>query len=166
MLDEGRLTDGRGRIVNFKNTIIIMTSNMGSDVIQTFSGKNPEKMETSVMEILMKSFRPEFLNRLDQTVIFHSLSQDLIEQIVDLQLTLVSKRLALQRIDVSFTPALRAYIAEIGYDPVYGVRPLKRAIQDAIVDELSLQIIEKKVLPGVTLKVDYKDKKVIFQMPN
>lgn len=166
VLDEGRLTDGRGRIVNFKNTIIIMTSNLGSDVIQTFSGKNPEKMETSVLEILMKSFRPEFLNRLDQTVIFHSLSQDLIEQIVDLQLTLVSKRLALQRIDVSFTPALRAYIAEIGYDPVYGVRPLKRAIQDAVLDELSLLIIERKVLPGVSMKVDYKDKKVIFQLPN
>lgn len=166
VLDEGRLTDGRGRVVNFKNTIIIMTSNLGSDVIQSFSGKNSEKMEREVMDILTKSFRPEFLNRLDQTIIFHALSKDLIEQIVDLQLSRVSKRLLAQNISATFTSELKTYIAEIGYDPVYGVRPLKRAIQDTVLDELSLQIIEKKVLQGVTLKVDYKDKKVFFVLPN
>ncbi len=166
VLDEGRLTDGRGRIVNFKNTIIIMTSNLGSDVIQSFGGKNSEKMEQEVMSILMKRFRPEFLNRLDQTVIFHSLTKELIGSIVELQLNLVTKRLEDQKITISYTDALKAYIADIGYDPIYGVRPLKRALQDAILDELSLQLIEKKILPGVTIKVDYKDKKVVFALPN
>ena len=123
-------------------------------------------MEAGVMDVLMKSFRPEFLNRLDQTIIFHALSKDLIEQIVDLQLSAVSQRLALQHIDVTFTPAIRSHIAEIGYDPTYGVRPLKRAIQDTILDELSLQLIEKKILPGVLLKVDYKNSKVLFDLPN
>lgn len=166
VLDEGRLTDGRGRVVNFRNTIIIMTSNLGSDVIQSYGGKNEEKMEKSVMEILIKSFRPEFLNRLDQMVIFHALSKDLIERIVDMQLSLVSKRLAEQHITISYTDALKSYIGDIGYDPTYGVRPLKRAIQDVIVDELSLQLLEKKILPGVTIKADYVDKKVVFTLPN
>ncbi len=166
VLDEGRLTDGRGRMVNFRNTIIIMTSNLGSDVIQSYGGKQQEKMEKSVMEILIKSFRPEFLNRLDQMVIFHALSKDLIERIVDMQLSLVSKRLAEQHITISYSDALKSYIGDIGYDPTYGVRPLKRAIQDVIVDELSLQLLEKKILPGVTIKADYIDKKVAFTLPN
>ncbi len=166
VLDDGRLTDGRGRVVNFKNTIIIMTSNLGSDVIQTYSGKDAEKMEARVMDIVTKHFRPEFLNRLDHMVIFHALTKDLIEQIVDIQLSLVTKRLATHGITISFTDAVREHIATIGYDPIYGVRPLKRAIQDTILDELSLQIIEKKILPGVLLKVDYKDKKIVFDLPN
>lgn len=147
VFDDGRLTDGRGRVVNFTNTIIIMTSNL-----------KPEDV--------VKAFKPEFINRLDQMVIFNSLSKEQINEIVDIQLQSVRNLLLDQQIEISFSPALVKHISEIGYDPVYGARPLKRAIQDAILDELSLQLIEKKILPGAAIKVDFKDKKVQFVLPN
>jgi ATP-dependent Clp protease ATP-binding subunit ClpB len=166
ILDEGRLTDGRGRVVNFKNTIIIMTSNLGSDIIQEHIGKEQAEIRQQVMELVQKAFRPEFLNRLDQLVVYRSLTPDLISSIVDLQLAHVSQRLASQQIHISFTLPLKKHIAEIGYDPAYGARPLKRAIQDEILDELALKIIEKNIQPGAEVKIDYKDDKVTFSLPN
>lgn len=166
IFDEGRLTDGRGRVVNFKNTIIIMTSNLGSDVIMEYANKSDKEMKAAVMALVTKAFRPEFLNRLDQIVVYHSLSSELISKIVDIQLSSVATRLRRQDITVSFTPALKNHIAEVGYDPVYGARPLKRAIQDEILDELALQLIEKTIQKGSQVKIDYKDGKVKFGLPN
>lgn len=148
IFDEGRLTDGRGRVVNFKNTVIIMTSNLDPKLVD-------------------KTFRPEFLNRLDQAVIFKHLSAELLEKIVDIQLSLVSDRLARQHgISLVFTPALKHHLAVAGYDPVYGARPLKRVIQDEILDELALSLIEKKIATKATIKVDFREGKVRLVLPN
>lgn len=166
VLDDGRITDGRGRIVDCKNTILILTSNLASEAIAEHAKKSEMELRAQVMAVVEKSLRPEFINRLDQIVIFHNLTPDLIEQIVDLQLATIAKRLESQNIQVVFTKQLKNYIAEIGYDPVYGVRPLKRAIQDTILDELALEIIEKRIVPGGRVDVDYKDKRVTFEMPN
>jgi ATP-dependent Clp protease ATP-binding subunit ClpB len=166
VLDDGRLTDGRGRVVNFTNTILIMTSNLASDVIRSYAGKQYKEMEGKVLEIVYKAFRPEFLNRLDQITIFHSLTDKELEKIVDLQLALVEERLKKQHIHLQFTTALKKYLSEAGYDPAFGARPLKRAIQDLVLDELSLQIIEKKIISGSSVRVDYKDGKVVFMQPN
>lgn len=162
LLDDGRLTDGRGRVVNFSNTILIMTSNLGSDIIQTYAGKEHKDMEGKVLEIVYKAFRPEFLNRLDQLTIFHSLSPKDIFDIVDLQLKVVEVRLAKQQLQVEFTQDLKNYMVEIGYDPAFGARPLKRAIQDQILDELALKIIEKDIHRGDKVTIDYKDGQIVF----
>lgn len=166
VLDEGRLTDGRGRVVNFRNTIIVFTSNLGSEIIQEYSGKDYGKMKDQVMAIVTKAFRPEFLNRLDQIVVYTSLSVKEITRIVDIQLDRVAERLAKQDITLVFTPALKNFLAEVGYDPMYGARPLNREIQNRILDELALQIIEKKITPGSKVKVDVKEKKVVISLPN
>lgn len=166
MLDDGRLTDGRGRIVSFKNTVIILTSNLGSDVISEASGKKEEEMRRKVMEIVSRAFRPEFLNRLDQMIVFHRLTPALMEKIVDKELARVRNRLDHQEIRLDFTQALRKHLVSEGYDSVYGARPLKRVIQDLILDELALQMIEKKVLPGSHMTVDFKDGRVKFALPN
>lgn len=166
ILDDGRLTDGRGRVVNFKNSIIILTSNLGSEVIQEMAGKPYEEMQLKVMDIVRKSFRPEFLNRLDQIIIYHSLTPTLMEKIVDKELDQVARRLEMQGIKLEFTKAIKKQLAEVGIDQVYGARPLKRAIQDMILDELALRIIEKKFGSGQKVTVDYKDKKLHFSLPN
>ncbi len=166
MLDDGRLTDGRGRVVSFKNVVIIMTSNLGSDLISETSGKSEEDMRRKVLEVVNRAFRPEFLNRLDQLIIFHRLTPALMEKIVDKELEIVKQRLETQNIRLDFTPAVRKHLREAGYDPVYGARPLKRVIQDTILDELALQMIEKKVLPGSHMTVDFKDARVKFALPN
>jgi len=166
IFDEGRLTDGRGRIVNFKNTIIIMTSNLGSELIMENIGKSDSEIKEKVMGVVKQAFRPEFINRLDQLVVYHALTPSLVSTIVDAQLILVKTRLASQHIELQFTQALKTYIAEVGYDPVYGVRPLKRAIQDFILDELALRLIEKKIVPGAAVKIDVKDGRVVFELPN
>lgn len=166
VLDDGRLTDGRGRVVNFKNTIIILTSNIGSDVIQEYAGKSEKAMEDSVMEIVRGSFKPEFLNRLDQIIMYHTLTPEIVGDITRMQLARLQDRLKEQNITLTFTPALETHIASAGYDPVYGARPLKRVIQDMILDELALRLIEKRIRPGGTVKVDYKDNGVVFTQPN
>lgn len=166
LFDDGRLTDGRGRVVNFTNTVVIMTSNLGSEIIQSYAGKKEAELEGKVLEIVYNSFRPEFLNRLDQIVVYHSLDQSMIENIVDIQLTLVKERLAKQRIHVTFSDQLKHHVAEIGYDPAFGARPLKRAIQDLVLDELALQLIEKNITQDSTVKIDMKDGKVLFTQPN
>lgn len=166
VFDEGRLTDGRGRVVNFKNTIIIMTSNLGGSVISEYGGKNEDRMHEEVEQIVRKTFPPEFLNRLDQIVIFRQLTSAEILRIVDIQLALVSERLLQQGIRVIFTEALKNHLATEGYDPVYGARPLKRVIQDSILDEIALQIIEKNITRGSQVKVDVRNGKVVISRPH
>jgi ATP-dependent Clp protease ATP-binding subunit ClpA len=161
VFEDGRLTDAKGRTVDFKNTIIIMTSNIGSDIIQKFEGKNEDKMREEVMQILRSSFRPEFLNRLDDIIIFHALSEEDLADIVNLQIGLFLERLKKKGFDIEVSSDVLKYLAKKGYDPVYGARPLKRVIQNEIMDELALRIIEGDILPGEKVKIDYKDKIVI-----
>lgn len=177
VLDDGRLTDGKGRVVSFKNTIIIMTSNIGSDTLlewstrrQEIGFKNEKTVASSedgikerVMEMLKERFRPEFLNRIDEIVMFHSLSKDQLAKIVEFQLTDVVRRLALKKIQLSFTDALKVFIADKGYDPSYGARPLKRAIQDLILDELAMKIISNEINEGDEVTVDAEKDRVIIK---
>lgn len=164
VLDDGRLTDGRGRTVDFRNTIIIMTSNLGSHIIQEASESKKEwgKVTEEVMEIVRKSFRPEFINRVDALVVFKNLSpRDLVE-IVDLQLAGLIKRLHEKDITLEIDDKVKDLLVERGYDPVYGARPLKRAIQDLLVDELALQIIEGKIKEGQIVKAKLEKDKIVF----
>lgn len=156
VLDDGRLTDGRGRTVDFRNTIIIMTSNLGSHIIYEASEKNTPrgKVTDEVMDIVKKSFKPEFLNRIDEIVIFNNLSEQDLEKIVELQLEALQRRLTDKDIKLIIDPRAKEMLIKKGFDPVYGARPLKRAIQDLLVDELALQIIEGKIKEGQEVKVD------------
>lgn len=166
ILDDGRLTDGRGRVVNFKNTVIIMTSNIGSDIIREYAGNNPSELKARVMAIVEKTFRPEFINRLDRTVMFRNLTPERVSRIVDIQLENVAGRLKKQNITLAFTPELKKHLVEIGYDPVYGARPLRRVIEEYIVDELALKLIEKSILPGAKIIIDFRNGKVVFTQPS
>jgi ATP-dependent Clp protease ATP-binding subunit ClpB len=152
ILDDGRLTDGKGRVVNFKNTIIIMTGNLGSQIIR--EEKDENVIKEKITELMKQTFRPEFINRLDQVIVFSPLSQKQLEQIVDIQLKIVEKRLEKQNIKLDVTQSARKLLAQEGFDPDFGARPLKRTIQDKILDELALQIIEGKVKEGETVTVD------------
>jgi ATP-dependent Clp protease ATP-binding subunit ClpA len=179
VLDDGRLTDGKGRVVNFKNTVIIMTSNIGSDVILDYGKrrgeigfadkeeqteeKNGEEIRGRVMDMLRDHFRPEFLNRVDEIVMFQSLGMPELARIVELQLADVVKRLAEKKIAVAFTDKAKKLIAEKGYDPAYGARPLKRAIQDLVLDELALKIVEGKIKEGDKVAVDASKDKIVIR---
>ena len=163
VLDEGRLTDGHGRTVDFKNTVIIMTSNIGSQWITELAGKEHEdELRSRIRQALKTEFRPELLNRIDETIIFHSLGKDEIRKIVDLQLNYLRKTLADQHLDLDVTDAARKLIADEGYDPVYGARPLKRVIQQQIQNPLSLRILEGDYAEGATVKVDAKKGEFVF----
>ncbi len=154
ILDEGRLTDGRGRTVNFKNTIIILTSNLGSEL---FKDKMPEdRREKKILDMVKRFFKPEFINRLDSIVIYHPLSVEMVKKIVEIQLDDVKKRLQKQDLHFEVTEAVKKYLSVAGFDEVFGARPLKRVINESIVDEIALQIIEKKIQPADTVIVDYK----------
>ena len=153
ILDDGRLTDGKGRTIDFRNTIIIMTSNLGSQVIKELS-PDFEKMEQKIREILDKHFRPEFLNRLDEVIIFKPLSQDVILKILDIQIKELKQRLKDKKIDIKVSEEAKKLIAERGFDPVYGARPLKRALQKDIQDPLALKILEGIYKSGDTVRVD------------
>lgn len=158
IFDEGRLTDGKGRTVNFKNTILIMTSNLGS---QIFSEKlTDEKRTEKIAQEVRKYFRPEFINRLDSIVIFNPLNQQMIKEIVNLQLEEVKKRLTKQNLHLQITDSVKKYLQAAGFDEVYGARPLKRVINEQIVDEIALQIIEGKIKLLDTVEVDYKHDKI------
>ncbi len=158
ILDDGRLTDGKGKTVDFKNTIIIMTSNLGSQVIKELS-QDFEKMEREVRKIIESHFRPEFLNRVDEIIIFRALSREVILKIVSLQLDQLRKRLKEKKIDIEASEKVLKLLAERGYDPVYGVRPLRRAIQKDIQNPLALKILEGEFKEGTTVKVDVDEKK-------
>lgn len=160
ILDEGRLTDGRGRIVNFKNTIIILTSNLGSELFQ--ENEDSEKREQMVKEVIRKFFKPEFLNRLDSIVVFNPLNETMIKRIVEMQLKEIEKRLAEQSLRMQATEAIKKHLASVGFDPVYGARPLKRIMNELIIDEIALEIVEGKLKPGDTVVADYKQNKVLL----
>jgi len=160
ILDDGRLTDGKGRTVDFRNTIVIMTSNLGSHIIKDLS-QDFEKMESEVKNILQTHFRPEFLNRVDEIVIFKALSQEVILQILDIQIEELRKRLSDKKIDIKVSEKAKKLLAERGYDPVYGARPLKRTIQQEIQNPLALKMLEGTCKEGDTVKVDV-DKKGEF----
>ncbi|RLG27327.1 ATP-dependent chaperone ClpB [Methanosarcinales archaeon] len=160
ILDDGRLTDGHGRTVDFKNTVIIMTSNVGSQWIEL--AKNEEEMRSQVMEALHEKFKPEFLNRLDDIIIFHPLTQEQIKSIVDIQLHSLRKRLAERKLSLNLTDAAKEFLAKAGYDPNYGARPLKRAIQHHILDPLSLKIIAGEFSEGDTIEVSEENGELTF----
>ena len=153
VLDDGRLTDGQGRTVDFRNTLLVLTSNLGSGFLVDPT-LDPEKKQDSVMAVVRQSFKPEFLNRLDEIVLFDALTRDELAHIVDLQLALLEKRLAVRRIAISVTDAARAWLAETGYDPAYGARPLRRLIQSAIGDPLARLLIAGEVGDGSRVLVD------------
>jgi ATP-dependent Clp protease ATP-binding subunit ClpA len=175
-MDDGRLTDAKGRNVNFKNAVIIMTSNVGSDIIyrmQEMGFKNErsesdsigeKEMRERVMESLRERFKPEFLNRIDEIIIFHPLDKAVLEKIVGLQLETVQKRLLNQGITVNFENSARAYLTEKGYDPIYGARPLKRVIQNEILDELAMRIVEGRVHSGSRVKIGVDKNKITFNL--
>jgi ATP-dependent Clp protease ATP-binding subunit ClpB len=162
ILEDGRLTDGKGRTVDFRNTVIIMTSNVGSNAIFELAEKDPKKAREHAMTALSQIFRPEFLNRIDDIVIFRPLGKDQIDRIVDLQLQHVMKRLAEKQITIKLTPAARALLFREGYDPAYGARPMKRAIQRLIQDPLALRILEGEIHPGDIVLVDAKGDEMKF----
>jgi ATP-dependent Clp protease ATP-binding subunit ClpB len=158
VLDDGRLTDGQGRTVDFRNTVIVMTSNLGSHLIQDMAGEeNYDRMKAAVMEVVGTHFRPEFINRIDEVVVFHPLDQHEIRQIANIQLNSLRKRLAVRELNIEFTDAAMDHIAAVGFDPVYGARPLKRAIQNQVENPLAQEILAGHFMPGETIKVDVKD---------
>jgi ATP-dependent Clp protease ATP-binding subunit ClpB len=153
VLDDGRLTDGQGRTVDFRNTLLILTSNLGSAFLVDPT-LDLEKKRESVLATVRASFKPEFLNRLDEIVIFDALSKDDLAHIVDLQLSLLEKRLAARRIEIDVTDAARVWLADRGYDPAYGARPLRRLVQTAIGDPLARMLLGGEVVDGSTVRVD------------
>jgi len=163
VLDDGRLTDGQGRTVDFRNTVIIMTSNLGSQVIQEYSGeKNYSKMKSAVMEIVQQSFRPEFINRIDDIVVFHPLGTQQIRAIVDIQLVYLRKRLQERNMDLTLDDGARDLLGEAGFDPVYGARPLKRAIQQQIENPLAQKILQGEFVPGDRIRITARGGELVF----
>jgi ATP-dependent Clp protease ATP-binding subunit ClpB len=162
VLDDGRLTDGQGRTVDFRNTLLILTSNLGSNFLVDPT-MAPETKRESVMSVVRASFKPEFLNRLDEIVVFDALTPEELTHIVDLQLALLEKRLAVRRITIDVTEAARTWLAESGYDPAYGARPLRRLIQSAIGDALARLLISGEVTDGGKVTVDVKDGELSLQ---
>jgi ATP-dependent Clp protease ATP-binding subunit ClpB len=164
VLDDGRLTDGQGRTVDFRNTVIVMTSNLGSHVIQEMTGEeNYAGMKSAVLEIVATHFRPEFINRVDDVVVFHPLSREHIRKIVDIQLGYLHARLAERDMRIQLSDAARDRLAEAGFDPVYGARPLKRAIQQQIENPLANEILAGKFRPGDVIEVGVADDGLAFQ---
>jgi ATP-dependent Clp protease ATP-binding subunit ClpB len=162
ILDDGRMTDGHGRTVDFKNTIIIMTSNVGSRWIQELSASSREEMEDRVTEALRASFKPEFLNRIDEIIIFHNLTQEQIGNIVDIQMKRLESRLAEMNMELVLSDEARTFLAEKGFDQIYGARPLKRAIQKYIENPLSMEILQGSISEGTKLKADVEGDRIVF----
>jgi ATP-dependent Clp protease ATP-binding subunit ClpB len=167
ILDDGRLTDGQGRTVDFKNTIVIMTSNIGSQMILehkgSFAGEAFERMKNAVLDEMRHHFRPEFLNRVDEVIVFHSLSEEHLKEIIEIHLGLVRQRLADRHIDLELSDEAKAHLVRVGYEPAYGARPLKRAIQKEVETPLGRLILQGEVREGQKVKVDYDgDKGLVF----
>jgi len=154
VLDDGRLTDGQGRTVDFRNTVIVMTSNLGSDIIQDIQGESYQVMKAAVMETVQAAFRPEFINRIDEAVVFHALDQAQIREIAQVQLKRLEKRLSAQDYRLTVDEGALDYLAEKGFDPVYGARPLKRALQQYLENPLAEQILKGDFVPGDTIRVE------------
>ena len=163
VLDDGRLTDGQGRTVDFRNTIIVMTSNLGSHVIQEMAGEeNYDEMKAAVMEILGEHFRPEFLNRVDDIIVFHPLQRDQIRKIAELQVGIIGERLEAVGLGLEVTTEALDFLGNVGYDPVYGARPLKRALQQYLENPLAQKILDGTFGPGDTIQVDVADGELTF----
>jgi ATP-dependent Clp protease ATP-binding subunit ClpB len=158
VLDDGRLTDGQGRTVDFKNAVVVMTSNLGNELW----GRSHEATRGEITAALRQHFRPEFLNRIDEVVVFHSLSTDEVRQIVDVQLDRLSRLLADRRLTLSVTDAARDALARAGWDPDFGARPLKRAIQRELQDPLALRLLQGEFREGSTIRVDAIDGQLTF----
>jgi ATP-dependent Clp protease ATP-binding subunit ClpB len=164
VLDDGRLTDGQGRTVDFRNSVIIMTSNLGSQVIQELAGEgNYQRMKSAVMETVQQHFRPEFINRVDDIVVFHPLGTEQIRSIVEIQLGYLRRRLGERNLELELDDRARDLIAEAGYDPVYGARPLKRAIQQQIENPLAQRILRNDFLPGDRVRVSVRNSELVFE---
>ena len=164
ILDDGRLTDGQGRVVDFKNTLIIMTSNLGSEKILQMSQQNMpyEVIQQEVFRVLEKFFRPEFLNRIDEIIVFSGLSQTEIEAIIDLQIDLLNQKLSEQQIRVQLTDKAKQYLAQVGYDPVFGARPLKRVIAKQVENLIAEKILQEQIQPGQTVTIDAADNRLVL----
>ncbi len=158
VLDDGRLTDGQGRVVDFSNTLIILTSNLGSQYLANIEdGQDVESVEPQVMDVVRGHFRPEFLNRLDEIILFHRLGQEHMAPIVDIQVARVQKLLKDRKIVLDLTEGAKKWLGRVGYDPVYGARPLKRAVQRYVQDPLADMILSGKVPDGSAVKIDEGD---------
>jgi ATP-dependent Clp protease ATP-binding subunit ClpB len=165
ILDDGRMTDGHGRTVDFKNTIIIMTSNVGSRWIQELGVAGRKEMEDRVTEALRASFKPEFLNRIDEIIIFHNLTEEQIGDIVDIQMKRLESRLDEMNMTLTLSDEARAFLAEKGFDQIYGARPLKRAIQKYIENPLSMEILQGNISEGTKLIADVEGDRIVFISP-
>lgn len=162
VLDDGRMTDGQGRTVDFKNTVIIMTSNLGSDEIQRLANAPHEQVKEAAMAQVKAHFRPEFINRIDEIVVFNNLNKTSIRKIASLQIASLGKRLAAQGVGLKLSDAALDFVAAAGFDPVYGARPLKRAVQDLLENPMARALLEGKYAPGDTVQVELKDGKLVF----
>ncbi|HXU42745.1 MAG TPA: AAA family ATPase, partial [Burkholderiales bacterium] len=163
VLDEGRLTDGQGRTVDFKNTVLVMTSNLGSQMIQSMAGSDYQVVKLAVMGEVKTQFRPEFVNRIDEVVVFHALAEDNIKSIARIQLKILQQRLAKMDYSLEVSDAALAELAKVGFDPVYGARPLKRAIQSELENPLAKAILEGRFAPKDTIAVDWRGGRMTFE---
>jgi ATP-dependent Clp protease ATP-binding subunit ClpB len=158
VLDDGRLTDGQGRVVDFTNTLIILTSNLGSQYLANLGeGEDVASVEPQVMDVVRAHFRPEFLNRLDEIILFHRLGQEHMAPIVDIQVARVAKLLKDRKITLNLTEAAKRWLGRVGYDPVYGARPLKRAVQRYLQDPLAERLLAGEIPDGSTVTIDEGD---------
>nr|WP_285834476.1 AAA family ATPase [Kangiella sp. TOML190] len=166
VLEDGRLTDSQGRTVDFRNTVVVMTSNLGSDLIQNFNSDNDTASETDLksqlMEMVGSFFRPEFINRIDETVVFHSLGKQAVKQIAQIQLANLNKRLAEMDLAIEFSQEAMDYLADVGFDPVFGARPLKRAIQAYVENPLAQKLLQGDFAKGAVIKVGLQDHSLVF----
>jgi ATP-dependent Clp protease ATP-binding subunit ClpB len=163
VLDDGRLTDGHGRTVDFRNTVVVMTSNLGSQRIQELSGQGYEAMKSAVMDVVGQHFRPEFINRVDEMVVFHPLDREQIGQIAGIQLEFLRRRLQAHGFDMECSEAAVELLGEAGFDPVYGARPLKRAIQVEVENPLAQKILSGDYTAGDTIRIDVEDGRFRFK---
>jgi ATP-dependent Clp protease ATP-binding subunit ClpC len=167
ILDDGRLTDSQGRTVDFKNTILIMTSNLGADRIQAFARQESgsfEELKEDLMEVLRHSFRPEFINRIDEIIVFQALTMEQLKQITRLMLDRAARRLRAQHIEVEFSDEAVEHLAEIGFDPEFGARPLRRAIRRELENEVSRLLLSGALQPDDRVRVDYDDVQLTFDI--
>lgn len=162
VLDDGRFTDGHGRTVDFKNTVLVMTSNLGSNVIQAMSGESYDAMKASVMAIVSQHFRPEFLNRIDDSVVFHPLDKEQISGIAKIQLRILQDRVLESDICLKFSADALAYLVDVGYDPVYGARPVKRAIQKYVENPLAQALLSGNIVGGDKVSVSREADSLVF----